>query len=153
TGKGYAAEGYGPDSVAMCSQRALLVDALMTTSGLSPLAPGCDGVAPAGTVYVNAEVEPSIAVNPANPNNIVAAWQQDRWSGGGSRGPVTAYSMDGGGTWTKSFAPMSRCTGGAGATAFERASDPWVSFAPDGTAYQVSLSFNDVANGLNAILV
>jgi hypothetical protein len=152
-GKGYAAEGYGPDAVAMCTQRPLLVDALVVTSGLSPLPPGCDGVPSNQTVYVNAEVEPMIAVNPANTNNVIAAWQQDRWSGGGSRGAVTAYSMDGGGTWTKSFAPMSRCTGGAGATAYERASDPWVTFAPDGTAYQVSLSFNNFVNGNNAILV
>jgi hypothetical protein len=137
----------------MCTARPLLVDALVNASGASPLAPGCDGVPSSQSVYANAEVEPMIAVNPANANNVIVAWQQDRWSGGGSRGSVTAYSMDGGGTWTKSFAPMSRCTGGAGATAFERASDPWVTFAPDGTAYQVSLSFNNFANGNNAILV
>ena len=153
TTKNYVGEGYGPDAVAMCTPRPLLVDALVATSGLSPFAPGCDGVPAGGTVYVNAEVEPMIAVNPANPNNFIAVWQQDRWSGGGSRGPGTAYSMDGGGTWTRTFAPMSRCTGGAGTTAFERASDPWITFAPDGTAYQATLSFNNVANGDNAILV
>ena len=151
--KGYVAEGFGPDAVAMCTTQPLLVDALVATSGLSPFAAGCDGVPALGTLYVNSEVEPMIAVNPANPDNLVAVWQQDRWSNGGARGPATAYSFDGGGTWARSFAPMSRCTGGAGATAFERASDPWVTFSPDGTAYQISLSFNDVANGQNAILV
>ena len=48
---------------------------------------------------------------------------------------------------------MSRCAGGAGADAFERASDPWVTFSPDGTAYQAALGFNNVANSDNAIIV
>lgn len=151
--KNYVAEGYGPDAVAMCTTQPLLVDALVTTSGSSSFAPNCDGVASEGTVYVNAEVEPSIAVNPANPANMIAVWQQDRWSNGGSRGPGTAYSFDSGGTWTRASAPMSRCAGGTGANAFERASDPWVTFAPDGTAYQAALGFNTVQDGDNAIIV
>lgn len=35
---------------------------------------------------------------------------------------------------------------------YERASDPWVSFSPNGDAYQISLSFND-SNTTNAVLV
>ena len=151
--KGYVAEGYGPDAVAMCTTQPLLLDALVPTSGLSAFAPNCEAVTSPGTVYVNAEVEPSIAVNPANPNNMIAAWQQDRWTNGGARGPGTAYSFDGGGTWTRTSAPMSRCAGGTGTNAFERASDPWVTFAPDGTAYQAALGFNNVQNGDNAIIV
>jgi hypothetical protein len=121
---------------------------------LSTFTPGCDGVPPAGIVYLNAEVEPSIAVDPANPNHFIGAWQQDRWSGGGSRGLVSAFTLDGGGTWTRAAAPMSRCSGGTLANGgnFERASDPWVTIAPDGTAYQSALGFNN-ANGQNAILV
>jgi len=149
----YVAEGYGADAVAMCTTQALVVEALVPTSGASTFTPGCDGVTSAGIVYVNAEVEPMIAVNPANPNNMIAAWQQDRWSNGGARGPGTAYSFDGGGTWTRTSAPMSRCAGGTGANAFERASDPWVTFAPDGTAYQAALGFNNVQNADNAIIV
>ncbi|MCC6196276.1 MAG: exo-alpha-sialidase, partial [Burkholderiales bacterium] len=151
--KGYAAEGYGPDAVAMCTRRALLVDARVAASGMSAFTPGCDGVPEIGTVHVNAEVEPFIAVNPANPNNLIAVWQQDRWSNGGARGPGVAYSLDGGGTWTRTSTPMSRCAGGTGANAFERASDPWVTFAPDGTAYQAALGFNNQADVDNAILV
>jgi len=151
--KNYVAEGYGADAVAMCTTQALVVEALVPTSGASTFTPGCDGVTSAGIVYVNAEVEPMIAVNPANPNNMIAAWQQDRWSNGGARGPGTAYSFDGGGTWTRTSAPMSRCAGGTGANAFERASDPWVTFAPDGTAYQAALGFNNVQNADNAIIV
>ncbi|MFO1304048.1 MAG: exo-alpha-sialidase [Burkholderiales bacterium] len=151
--KNYAAEGYGADAVAMCTTQPLQVDALVTTSGLSTFTANCDGVASSGTVYIDAEVEPSIAVNPANPNNMIAAWQQDRWSNGGSRGPGTAYSFDGGGTWTRTSVPMSRCAGGTGPNAFERASDPWVTFAPDGTAYQAALGFNNVQSADNAIIV
>jgi hypothetical protein len=151
--KDYVAEGYGADAVAMCSTQALLVDALVPTSGASTFTPNCEGVTSAGTAYIGSEVEPSIAVNPANPNNMIAAWQQDRWSNGGARGPGVAYSFDGGGTWTRTSTPMSRCAGGTGPNAFERASDPWVTFGPDGTAYQAALGFNNVANADNAIIV
>ena len=47
------------------ARRSVLVDALVTTSGLSIRAELRRRRH--GTVYVNAEVEPSIAVNPANP--------------------------------------------------------------------------------------
>ena len=53
-------------------------------SGLSPFA-GCTVGGP-GTNYVNSEVEPFVAVNPANPSNIVGVFQQDRWSNGGAPG-------------------------------------------------------------------
>ena len=44
------------------------------------------------TVFLNSEVEPWVDVNPTNPNNIVAFWQQDRWSDGGSRGLVAGVT-------------------------------------------------------------
>jgi hypothetical protein len=55
---------------------------------------------------------------------------------------VTAYSFDGGATWGFSFAHFSTCSGGTPANGgdFDRASDPWVTFAPNGDAYQISLS-------------
>ena len=43
-------------------------------SGPSPFAAGCGGTN--GTLYVNAEVEPSLAVNPANPSHLLAMWHQ-----------------------------------------------------------------------------
>lgn len=96
-----------------------------------------------GTLYVNAEVEPSVAVNPLNPNNIVGSWQQDRWSSGGSQGIVVAYSFDGGATWSSRPLPFSRCAGGTAANGgdFDRASDPWTTFSIDGGAYQLALTF------------
>lgn len=114
-------------------------------SGPSPFA-ACTIGGP-GVNYVNAEVEPWVAVNPANPSNVVGAWQQDRWSNGGAHGLVAGYSFDGGQTWRQVNLPFSACAGGLG---YERASDPWVSFGPDGTAYTVSISFNQ-SNNDNAV--
>ena len=115
-------------------------------SQTSPFAAGCDGVAaPSGTLYPNTAVEPSLVVNPFNPANLIAAWQQDRWSNGGSRGLVLAASFDGGNSWTLTSAFFSRCTGGNAANLgnYERATDPWLSAAPDGSyVYALSLSFN-----------
>lgn len=100
-----------------------------------------------GTVYPNSEVEPWVAVNPANLSNLIGAWQQDRWDNGGARGLVSAASFDGGLTWSRTAMPFSACAGGLG---YERASDPWISIGPDGTAYAVSISFNNTNNS-NAV--
>jgi len=120
-------------------------------SGSSPLA-GCtlDGVQ-RGQLFTNAEVEPYVAINPTDPNNLVATWQQDRYSNGGSQGIVTASSTDGGLTWRMNARSRSSvCTGGTRAAGgnFQRASDPWVTFSPDGTAHLMTLSFDqDNPNG------
>ena len=156
--KGYVAEGYGPDAVAhVHARRGAGRRARPRTSGFSPFAPSCDGVPATGTVYANAEVEPYDRRQSARIRTTsIGVWQQDRWSNGGARGLGTAYSFDGGGTWTRTRAPFSRCTGGNAANGgnFERASDPWVTFAPDGTAYQIALALQARrANGDNAILV
>jgi hypothetical protein len=133
---------------------------LVQVSGASPIA-GCLGDQPgSGTNFVDSEVEPWVAVDPSDPLHLVGAWQQDRWSNGGSRGIVSATSFDGGQTWavvpvTKS----STCTGGTAANGgnYERSSDPWVSIAPDGTTYLMSLSVDTNAGGFgtspNAMLV
>src|SRR5919204_6937003 len=54
----------------------------------SPFPPGCEGVPQSGTLYENAEVEPRVAVDPADPLHIVGVFQQDRWSNGGAHGLV-----------------------------------------------------------------
>ena len=116
---------------------------LVTVSGPSPYA-GCSIAGQPGTNYLNAEVEPWVSVNPANPKNIVGVWQQDRWSNGGARGLVAGFSSDGGTTWGETTLPFSGCAPGAipdpftGAP-YNRASDPWVSIGPDGTAYAIGL--------------
>jgi hypothetical protein len=113
---------------------------LVLVSGPSPFA-GCTVGGP-GTVYVNAEVEPWIAVNPTNALNRVAVYQQDRWSNGGAHGLVAAVTHNGGSTWSNTFAHFSTCAGGTVANGgdFDRSSDPWVTFAANGDVYQISLS-------------
>jgi hypothetical protein len=87
--------------------------------------------------YPNSEVEPYVAVNPTNPDNLIAVWQQDRWDNAGSRGNLAGVSFDGGETWEVVEATgSSACTGNP---FWARATDPWVTFAPDGTAYFMHL--------------
>jgi Neuraminidase (sialidase) len=124
------------------------VGTIVEVSGPSPYAT-CTFDAGTGTIYVNAEVEPQVAVNPANSANIVAAWQQDRWSNGGAHGLVAGYSFDGGATWGETPLPFSNCApGGAN---YNRASDPWVSIGPDGTVYANAISFNGSSTA-NAVI-
>jgi hypothetical protein len=134
-------------------------------SGLSPYPDGgdptnpaavsaCNGSPQSGRVYRNSETEPYLAVNPTNPDNLIAGWHQDRWSNGGAQGTLAAYSFDRGVTWTEVNIPFTRCSGGApGSTGdFARASDPWISFGPDGAAYYMALVFN-TENGENGMAV
>jgi hypothetical protein len=104
-----------------------------------------------GTVnYPGAEVEPMVAVNPANQRNIIGVVQQDRWNDGGAHGLVAFSSKDGGATFKVVPLPFSSCA--PNGLPYERASDPWVSVGPDGTAYAVGLSFdeNSTRNAIGA---
>jgi len=135
-----------------------LPDPQYRVSYLSPFVEGCEGTPVSGTAYTNAEVEPFVAVNPANAANLIGVWQQDRWSNGGAKGLLGSSSFDGGRTWTTSMAAFSRCTGGNSANGgdYERVTDPWVAIGPDGIAYQIAASFNGqtfVAGSSNAVLV
>src|SRR5256886_13094984 len=119
---------------------ALAASGPVDVSGLSPFAGWTVGGP--GTNYVKSEVEPFVAVTPTNPSNIVGVFQQDRWSNGGAHGLVASTSHDGGSTWAESWAHFSNCSGGTAANGgdYGRASDPWVTFAPNGHAHQFSLS-------------
>jgi hypothetical protein len=104
------------------------------TSAMNPLA-ACppDG---SGINFPGAEVEPWIEVNPTDPGNIVGFYQQDRYSNGGAKGNVATVSTNGGMTWRQVAVPNdTRCTGGR----FQRSSDPWISFGPDGDLHAMSL--------------
>ena len=126
---------------------------LVRVSGPSPFTANCAGSGQQGHPYAGLEVEPSIAVDPKNALHLVGAWQQDRWSNGGANGIGTAVSFDGGATWTRSAPPFSRCTGGDvdNRGDYDRASDPWVTFAADGTVFEIALAF-DAATARNAML-
>jgi hypothetical protein len=127
------------------------VDVLTSrVSRLSPFLPDCNGTSQTGILYANSEVEPFVASNPMNPLNLVGTWQQDRWSDGGSQGLGTAYSFDAGITWHRLYQPFTRCAGGNAENGgdFERGSDPWVSFSPNGVVHEMvlALSFNAEAD-------
>ncbi len=72
---------------------AATVAPLVLVSGPSPFA-GCTlGATATGTIYVNAEVEPYVAVNPTNAQNLIGVWQQDRWSDGGAHGLASSHPL------------------------------------------------------------
>ena len=127
---------------------------LVTVSSTDPYA-SCSIPGNPGINYPDAEVEPWVSVNPANPNNIIGVWQQDRWNNGGAQGLVAGFSTNGGKSWGESTLPFSECAPRAindpftGAP-YDRASDPWVSIGPDGTAYAVGLlATNNTISGNN----
>jgi hypothetical protein len=101
------------------------------------------GCAPdgSGINFPDSEVEPYVDVNPTDTDNVVGGYQQDRYSNGGAKGNVASVSFDGGATWTQVAIPAhNRCTGPT--ARFERATDPWVSFGPDGVAHFMTLSID-----------
>jgi hypothetical protein len=128
--------------------------AAYTATGAVPASPIASPIADCaisdpgpGTKYLNTELEPSLAINPTDSGNVVATWQQDRWSSGGSAGSGYGTSTNGGSTFDTDVIPgLTLCSGGSD---FTRASDPWLSFAPDGTLFQMSLVETKVPSGGN----
>lgn len=118
----------------------VLAQGLVLVSKTNPYA-GCSAGAGTGRNYRDSEVEPQVAVNPANTDNLIGAWQQDRWSNGGAHGLVAGFSSDGGKDWGETPLPFSQCA--PGGLPYLRASDPWVSIGPDGTAYANAISFDN----------
>ncbi len=134
-------------SVLLAVPAAAAPSAVVEVSGPSPYA-ACSLGGP-GTNYPNAEVEPYVAVNPANAKNLIGAWQQDRWRDGGAHGLVAGASFNGGLTWTETTLPFDACA--PGGAPYTRASDPWVSIGPDGTAYSNAIAFDETDSN-NAVL-
>jgi BNR repeat protein len=116
-----------------------LVDA---SPGTSPFASCPDIGPPFGSSdfnTVNTEIEPRMAIDPTNANNMIAVYQQDRWRNGGARGLVASISRNGGSSWVITFPSFSQCSGNS---EWNRASDPWVTFDPAGNAYFIALTSN-----------
>jgi hypothetical protein len=106
-----------------------------------------------GRNFLSAEVEPQLAVS---GNNMIGQWHQDRWSNGGGHGIGVGVSKNGGKTWTQATMPWDKCAPGtpSSLTIYNRNSDPWVSFGPDGIAYSSALAFNIlVPNWANSVAV
>ncbi len=84
-----------------------------------------------GTMTLADAAEPFVAVNPVHPNNIVAALIQ-----GPLQDNIVAASQDGGLTWAQVPLPLTICSGGP----YVGAGDPWLSFAPNGDLYCLSIA-------------
>lgn len=146
-------------TVAVAPPAGAAVSPLSRASSAGPFAPGCHGAPQGGTLFPDSEVEPFVDVDPGDPAELIGVYQQDRFSTGGASGLGTSWSADGGATWTPlgvgALPAFSRCAGAAPGSVgdYERATDPWVSYGADGTAYQMSLSFNDTRDLANAMLV
>ena len=98
-----------------------------------------------GPAVKDTEVEPSVAVNPTDPRNVVVAWQQDRFQDGAALGIGVAVTRDAGSTWTVRTVPgLSKCTG---ESRYDRVSDPWLSFGPGGALYLATLPANVTDTG------
>ncbi|MGC0416197.1 sialidase family protein [Embleya sp. AB8] len=107
------------------------------------------GASGTGVNAPSAEVEPYVAVDPRHPDHTITVFQQDRWSNGGARGLMSSSTTDGV-HFTETPLPFSACA--PGGAKYERGSDAWVSYGPDGVAYASGLSFdaNGPRNGVTA---
>ncbi|MEO7324414.1 MAG: sialidase family protein [Dokdonella sp.] len=129
------------------------LDPAYRASAATPFAANCDGVAAQGTLFVNSEVEPYLALDPLDPHHLVGVWQQDRWSSGGARGIVVGISGDGGHTWSQRPIAFTRCAGGTAANGgdYERSSNPWITIGPDGHVHLLALGFSGFAQQAGSV--
>ena len=118
-------------------------------------------------IQPDTQIEPSIAVNPANNQNVVAAYQEGRVAGGGDMTNGWSTTFDGGQTWSHGHFPCltynvvdAHCPNGnlpdGSAPLYDRASDAVVAFGPDNTVYANHLDFDDssgaVVSGLRSAI-
>jgi hypothetical protein len=126
----------GPASAA-AGGRPVQVTGAADVAGTSPYVgkscniPTSGWVAPGGI-----EAEPSVAINPRNPANRVAAWMDP------TRSSINlAYTTDGGITWTQSRPEGIDACNGNTAQPWEASGDVWLSYGPDGTVYFTTLAW------------
>lgn len=104
----------------------------------------------ANYVQPDTQIEPSMAVNPSNPDNAVAVYQEGRIDSGGDATNGFATTVDGGKTWTFGELPGLTTFPGQGGD-FDRASDAVVAFGPNNLVYANSLVFDsETGNGLRS---
>jgi hypothetical protein len=87
------------------------------------------------------EVEPYLAVNPANPKNMVGTWTQDAFPGSGATSSAigVAVTFNGGNNWKTGVIPgLTLSTGGT----YLGTADSWLSFAPNGDLYFTAMGLD-----------
>jgi hypothetical protein len=141
-------------SVALASGLTLIAS-IQGLASVSPVSQAtfsisCNNDSQTGRNYPSGEEEPQLAVS---STLMIAMYHQDRWSNGGAHGIGVGASTDGGATWSQTVFPDDMCTTPMTNPLhkYQRSSDPWVSFGPDGTAYASALSFNNT-NNFNAVV-
>jgi hypothetical protein len=116
------------------------------TLGTEPLGPADNPIQ--DWIQPDTQIEPSIAVNPEHPKNVVTVYQEGRIASGGDATNGFATSFDGGRSWIAGELPKLTHRVGQGGT-WERASDAVVAFGPGNMAYANSLVFDqNEENGL-----
>jgi hypothetical protein len=89
-------------------------------------------------------------VDPNDPNIVVAVFQQGRFGDIASVAPGYATSHDGGRTWITDALPnLTQAVGGE----FERASDPVVTFGPDGSVYATTIALDQINDFQTAVTI
>jgi len=105
---------------------------------------------PGGTdplIQDDTTVEPSIAVNPRDKNNVVTGYQMGRDDAGGDVSNGFATSLDGGATWTTGTVPgLTKNDPTSPRSPYTRASDAVVAFGTHDDVYYSSLVFDPNSN-------
>lgn len=113
-------------------------------AGVDGLGSKTQATTPTDYIQPDTQIEPSIAVNPHDPLNVVTGYQEGRVDGGGDATNGWATSFDGGRSWTYGELPGLTSYPGQGGP-FDRASDAVVAFGPSNDVYYSSLVFNDTS--------
>ncbi|HXJ37595.1 MAG TPA: sialidase family protein [Candidatus Eisenbacteria bacterium] len=109
-----------------------------------------DPFAGAGGSQADTQLQPSVAVDPADPSVVVAVFAQGHFNTGGHVDPGFATSHDGGRTWATGNLPdLTVAVGGS----FELAADPEVTFGPDGSVYALTTGVDRAPGCRSAVTV
>lgn len=118
------------------------VSAIADVAGVSPFTNSdCNVATPYYTSPGGKEGEPFVAVNPMDPANRIAVWMD-----AARATDNTAFTRDGGRTWTLRIPQgIDGCTGNV-SQPWEASGDPSLSFGPDGVAYLSTLTWAHFAS-------
>lgn len=137
----------GPRAAVAANDAVLIRD---VPTGHDPLGSQNQPSTPGEYIQPDTQIEPSIAVNPNNPLNVVTGYQEGRVDAAGDATNGWATSLDGGRTWRSGELPgLTSYPGQTGP--FDRASDAVVAFGPNNDVYYSSLVFDTGSdNGLRS---